>query len=298
MSLNINENNNASFRGGLPPAVSDDEQTLADSGFYWRECDGVRVLMCRGLEENGFTNGFSTRLGGVSFGSDELNLAGFNEDEAENIHENRRRFLSVFDGNYQLAVAWQVHGDTIRNVKSAADIGDSDERADAVISNLEGVLAGVKTADCVPVLIGDPATGAFAAVHAGWRGTVQSIVQKAVRELGRAYAAKPENLACAIGPAACGRMYEVGQDVIDEFTDKLGTRSLEFFTPTKESHALVDLHLANKVQLLEMGVKEANIWTAPFCTMERPDLFFSYRLEKKTKGKTGRLMSVIGRTAI
>ena len=90
----------------------------------------------------------------------------------------------------QLALAWQVHGDTIRTVKTADDIGDSEARADAVMSDMSGVLAAVKTADCVPVLIGDPTTGAFVAIHAGWRGTVQSIVKKTVAELSETYGAE------------------------------------------------------------------------------------------------------------
>src|SRR4051812_33931137 len=93
---------------------TDDDETLADSGFYWRERDGLKMLVCRPLEDAGFANGFSTRLGGVSdFPKDSLNLAGFNEDAADNIHENRRRFLQLFDHEYKLATVWQVHGDTI-----------------------------------------------------------------------------------------------------------------------------------------------------------------------------------------
>src|SRR5882762_6241904 len=72
---------------------------LKNAGFYWRERDGVRALVCAPLEQDGFTNAFSTRLGGVSpMPNDALNLAGFNEDDAENIYENRRRFLRLFDG--------------------------------------------------------------------------------------------------------------------------------------------------------------------------------------------------------
>ena len=66
-------------------------------------------------------------------------------------------------------------------------------------------------------------------------------------------------------------------------------------SPTRDGHALVDLHLANRDQLIDLGVRDENIFTAPFCTIERPDLFFSYRLEKRKYGKTGRLLSVIGR---
>src|SRR4051812_47899413 len=92
-----------------------DEETVSNHGFVWREKSGIKVLVCRALEETGFTNGFSTRLGGVSpFPENDLNLAGYDEDALENIDENRRRFLNVFDGRWQIATAWQVHGDIIR----------------------------------------------------------------------------------------------------------------------------------------------------------------------------------------
>ncbi len=253
------------------------------------------MLVCRPLEQAGFTNAFSTRLGGVSpFPDGDLNLAGFNEDSAENIYENRRRFLAVFDGEYRLAMVWQVHGNDIKLIRTADDIGDSEENADAVISDVKGVLAGAKTADCVPVLIGDPKTGAYAAVHAGWRGTAKSIVKKAVERMVTEYGCDPAGMTAAIGPAACGLNYEIGQDVIDDFAANF-EQAGKYFAPTREGHALVDLHLANRDQLVAIGLKNENIFTAPYCTMERTDLFFSYRVEKKKNGKTGRLLSVIGR---
>lgn len=275
------------------------DETLADAGFYWREHGDVKVLVCRRLEDGGFANGFSTRLGGVSSletksNGTELNLAGFNEDSRENIYENRRRFLVAFPGEYKLGLAWQIHGDNIRVVSTDADAGDSDERADAVISDLCDVLVGVKTADCVPILIGDPKTGAFAAVHAGWRGTAQSIVKKAVTRLIDVYGSRPVNMICAIGPAAGCDQYEVGQDVIELLSQNFATTK-KYFTETKPGHALVDLKAANRDQLIESGVSGNNISTAPYCTMERSDLFFSYRLEKAKFGRTGRLLSVIGR---
>lgn len=282
-----------------PSAVSSqqsatEEQILTDAGFFWREADGVKVLVSRALEDAGFVNGFSTRLGGVSpFPHGDLNLAGFNEDSRENIYENRRRFLRLFDGEFKLAVAWQVHGDNILVVERQSDVRDSDENADAVISNIDGVLAGVKTADCVPVIIGDPMTNAFAAVHAGWRGTAQGIVKKTIIELSKRFGVRPTDIVAAIGPAAGKCSYEIGQEVIDAFADL--DPSSKYFTPTREGHALVDLHAANRDQLIDAGVDETNIYTAPFDTMERTDLFFSYRREKIKNGKTGRLLSVIGR---
>src|SRR5687768_2207107 len=94
-----------------------DDETLAETGFYWRERGGVKVLVNSRLEAAGFINGFSTRVGGVSpFPENSLNLAGFDEDSADNIRENRRRFLAVFAGDLRLATAWQVHGDTVKVV--------------------------------------------------------------------------------------------------------------------------------------------------------------------------------------
>jgi YfiH family protein len=278
--------------------VQSEEQILAENGFYWREKEGVKVLVCRVLEEAGFANGFSTRIGGTSdFPKDALNLSGFDIDSAENIEENRRRFLRAFDGDFQLATVWQIHGNDVKVIKDFNDAKETNEKFDALVSNLSNLLVGVKTADCVPVLIGDTATKSFAAVHAGWRGTVQSIVPKAIAEMKENFGAKAEDLIIAIGAAALACCYEIGQDVIDAFAQSF-PNSRNLFMPTHEGHALVDLHQANKEQILSVGVKPENIFIAPLCTIERTDLFFSYRVEKKSYGKTGRLLSVIGRNEI
>jgi YfiH family protein len=103
-----------------------------------------------------------------------------------------------------------------------------------------------------------------------------------------------KDVSAAIGPAARACCYEVGNEVIEAFREKFaGADSL--FKHTSEGHALVDLQRANREQLIAAGVSPQNIYTAPLCTMCRTDLFFSYRREKRTYGRTGRLMSVIGR---
>lgn len=273
-----------------------EEQILAENGFYWREKDGVKVLVCKKLEENGFVNGFSTRLGGVSpFPENSLNLAGFDEDTGTNIWENRRRFLNCFDEKFVLGTVWQIHSDLVEILHDEDELFDFDNRrADAIVSKIKDVLIGVKTADCVPILIGDTKTGAYSAIHAGWRGTVESIVVKAIEKMKTNFGTRSEDLVCAIGPAATCENYEIGQDVIDAFAKNF-PNSEHLFQKTREGHAKIDLHLANQEQLLSVGVKLENIDVAPFCTMERIDLFFSYRVEKRKFGKTGRLMSVIGR---
>ena len=252
-------------------------------------------MVCRALEENGFANGFSTRLGGVSpFPENDLNLAGFGEDADENILENRRRFLDVFDEDFTLATAWQIHGDAVKTVADLEGAKNTEEKFDALVSDLENVLVGVKTADCVPVLLGDTKTRAFAAIHAGWRGSVESIVRKAIEKMRANFGTTPKDLIAAIGAAATCKNYEIGQDVINAFGEKF-PNSPHLFTPTRHGHALIDLNAANREQLLDAGVLPENIFAAPFCTMERTDLFFSYRVEKNLYGKTGRLLSVIGR---
>ena len=253
------------------------------------------MLVCQPLEENGFANGFSTRLGGVSdFPEKSLNLAGYDEDLAENIEENRLRFLKLFSKSYTLSTVWQIHSDLVKTVGNLNEAGETNEKFDALVSNLDEVLIGVKTADCVPVLLGDTKTGAFAAIHAGWRGTVESIVPKTIEKMRVNYGTNPKNLIAAIGAAATCKNYEIGQDVIDAFTKNFADAE-NLFTPTRPGHALIDLHLANKNQLLNVGVLPENIYVAPLCTIERTDLFFSYRVEKKKFGKTGRLLSVIGK---
>ena len=153
----------------------------------------------------------------------------------------------------------------------------------------------VKTADCVPILIGDPKTGAFAAVHAGWRGTAASIVLHAVERTRSEFGTRAEDLRVAIGPAAQVCCYEVGSEVIDLFKERF-PESNHLFVPTREGHARIDLKQANRDQLISAGVSPDRIHAAPLCTMDRTDLFFSYRREKNVHGRVGRLMSVIGRS--
>jgi len=286
----------------IPMETITTDEEIAQSGFYWRELDGVRALVCEPLERAGFVNGFSTRLGGVSpMPHNALSLAGFNEDTAENILENRRRFLKLFPGEWVLAGCWQVHGADVRVVAEMAEAKPAENEhgdtiyCDAVVSGAAGVLAGIKTADCVPILLGDPGTGSFAAVHAGWRGTLAGVVDQAVKTLNLRYGTRAEDLWVAIGPSAGPCCYEVGTDVIDAFSTRF-PEGAKLFTPTREGHAMVDLLQANRDQLTSAGVVRERIHTAPLCTMCRTDLFFSYRREKSVHGKVGRLMAVVGRS--
>ena len=110
------------------------------------------------------------------------------------------------------------------------------------------------------------------------------------------YGTDAADLRAAIGPAANVCCYEVGSEVIDVFKERF-PESEKLFVPTRDGHARVDLQQANRDQLISAGVTADRIHTAPLCTMDRTDLFFSYRREKRLHGRVGRLMSVIGTQA-
>jgi YfiH family protein len=295
----------------MPMETITETEILARSGFAWRasrKFENVRALVCLPLERDGFTNAFSTRTGGASaLPKDDLNLAGFHEDARANIEENRRRFFSIFADEtlWELATCWQVHSAKVRTVRARSDLTQNDEeKCDALMTDAPNILLAVKTADCVPILFGDARTGACAAVHAGWRGTIQRIAQNALAQMTAEFGTRSKDVRAAIGASARACCYEVGGEVIDAFRREFKYAD-ELLTPTRQSitndqtqqHALIDLQKANERQLIESGIDASRIHTLPLCTICRNDLFFSYRREKILYGKTGRLFSVIGRKA-
>lgn len=225
---------------------------------------------------------------------DALNLAGDKDNSAENILENRRRFLRLLKGKWTLATCWQVHGADIHVVHTIEDARSDTQQCDALVTNALGVLLAVKTADCVPIILGDERTGATAVIHAGWRGTLKTIVWRTIKRMSAEFGSHAEDIRASIGPAARVCCYEVGSEVINAFQDRFPNAD-ELFTPTGPKHALVDLQRANRNQLIEAGVSAEHVYTAPFCTMCRTDLFFSYRREKEAGYPVGRLLACVGR---
>jgi len=259
--------------------------------FHWKPSGPTVNARGAPLEQDGFTNAFSTRLGGVSpMPVAALNLAGFNEDDAENIYENRRRFFKLFDGEWTLAGCWQMHGADVRVVHSQQEaqakpgvLGD-DVYCDALVSNTPRVLLAIKTADCVPLLIGDAKNGAFAAVHAGWRGTSASIVMKAIAQLRKEIWDRRADLRAAIGPAARNCCYEVRERGHRTVQENSFRNQIICSRPRAPATRGSICKKANRDQLIAAGVSPQRIHVAPFCTMDRNDLFFSYRREKKRHG--------------
>lgn len=255
----------------------------------------VLTLACFPLTQAGFLNGFSFRLGGVSrLPKQALNLSDKN-DSTKNIQENMNRFLdSLGVRGHSVWMADQIHSDLRYQVNSKAKPGQQKPQADAFLTQKKKILIGVKTADCVPLLLADPRSGWMAAVHAGWRGTLDSITTKTLKDIQKK-GGHPRDLIVAIGPAACGDCYEIGLNVAELFQQRFpGYR--KFLKKKSASKWMLNTAEANRRQLIELGVLEKNIHTAPFCTMHHNNLLFSHRKESQNNKKpVGRQLAVIGR---
>jgi len=203
----------------------------------------------------------------------------------------------------------QVHGREVVTVRRhvAADVLNAMQqerpRADALVSDAGDVALVVRAADCVPLLAGDPRTGAVAAVHAGWRGTAARVAVAAVDTLARDFGSRPGDLVVAIGPAIGSCCYEVGSDLVDAFAAAGHERYLIdrwFMTPRDprlvspkprgEGGMRLDVPGANRDQLILAGVREENIHACGLCTAMHLDVLTSYRAERD---KAGRIAGVI-----
>jgi len=269
------------------------------TNFTFRSHGGVQLVVCKPLEQLGFKNAFSTRLGGVSpLPADALSLGNFNQDERANVIENRRRFLSALDAvDWPLVTAKQIHSADVRSVLDAADARSEPVAGDALTANLKNTLLAIQTADCMPVLIADERTRAFAAIHAGWRGTLAGIVARTVERMQYEYDSRPADLHAALGPAICAEIFEVGAEVLDAFRQKYDYAETLFSKLQPNGKGHINLNRANTQQLIALGVGADRIYDSGLCTWLRNDLFFSYRLERGAEKPVGRLLNVIGRAA-
>jgi polyphenol oxidase len=286
-----------------------------------RQSDGLTILEAEPLKKfKWIVHGFSTRRGGVSElkrmeeGRAEkvLNLGFTDWDRRERVERNRGKFArAIGAGEMHLITLRQMHSDIIHVVD---DVPAHPVQGDAIVTRTRGLLISVQTADCIPIVLLDPANRAVAAIHAGWRGTLRRIAAKTVGRMRMLYSTKPEEVVAAIGPGIARCSYEVGPEVVREFAsqfpmardwfagpyDQLSSTEdpnplpwLTMMPPGHESPApgaFLDLPRANESILREAGLKSENIATAAFCTACRTDLFFSYRRERDT----GRQMAAIG----
>lgn len=250
-------------------------------------------------------------MGGFSSldGERVLNFSFVEWDSRENVLENRRRFQAAVGArDFSLITMKQTHSDVIRPfpvVPSRPCLGD------ASITDRPGLLLGIQTADCVPILIVDPRKHAIAAVHAGWPGTLKRIAEKTVGRMRLEYGSRPGDLLAALGPSIGPCCYEVGAEFFTKFTAQFPDAAEYFDEPRSgdepnplqwlnmappghqppPKNVYLDLRKANRSQLLSAGIRAQNIDSSDLCTACHGDHFFSYRREG---AHSGRLLSVVG----
>jgi len=264
--------------------------------FIENNTNGVLYMTAPNIDA---THGFTTRYGGVSCGIYEsLNLAQRAGDDPENVKENYLRLCKTLGiSTDDIVCSAQVHGTHIRCV-TKEDCGALFQpepqpltpryEGDALITNTPGVALMVFTADCVPVLLFDPVKNATGAVHAGWRGTVAGIAEKAVKMMTNEYGCSPADIHAAIGPCISGCCFETDADVADAVTIVLNEKAGSCISK-KGNKFLVDLKEVNRIILSNAGL--TNITVSDECTSCLCDKYWSHR---KTNGRRGTQAAVIG----
>ena len=231
---------------------------------------------------DGVTAFSSTRQGGYSVGRyGEFNINRYCGDDDEAIRQNREalcRLLGIADT--RLLMPHQVHKTEIAIVDEELLNAPAEERQqrlegiDALMTNVAGVCIGVSTADCIPVLLYDKVHHAGCAIHAGWRGTVQRIVEKTVARMTATYGTCPADLTAQIGPGIHLDSFEVGDEVYDTFADA-GFDMPAISRMYEKWH--IDLPECNRRQLLRSGVPVDHISVSPVCTFQQSTTYFSAR---------------------
>ena len=235
---------------------------------------------------------FTTRLGGVSEGHlASMNIGVHRGDDPENVRKNYEILAQAIGFSPEkLVLTRQTHSAIVRPVTSSDAAGlrhDAYPESDALITNDPGTALVVFTADCTPILLHDPVTGAVGAVHAGWRGTAAGIAQKTVEAMVATYGAKPENIRAAIGPNIAQCCFETDADVPDALLNALGEAALPYIRPCGNKY-YVNLKEINALFLNNAGVKDITIST--LCTACRQDLFWSHRKVGALRGSQGAMI--------
>jgi polyphenol oxidase len=245
------------------------------------------VLIVPELARHGIAVAFTTRLGGRSvepFAS--LNLSYSSGDDVETVRANRRRALAAVGATLQdWTGARQVHstrairvGDAERGAgweSPATVIAD----ADALWTDRPGPALVVLTADCTPILLADTERRRIGAVHAGWRGLLDGIVERTVDEMGG-----PEGLVAFVGPSIGPCCYEVGSDVAGPARERLGD-----VVRAVDGREHLDLWGGSLAALGRAGVRE--VWPAALCTRSEPDRFYSHRAG--ARGRQGLIARIV-----
>lgn len=185
----------------------------------------------------------------------------------------------------------QVHGASVRVVRARGS-GLAPPDADAVVTCVPGLAVAVVAADCVPLLLADPSTGAVAAVHAGWRGTAANAIGAAVAVLVGEFGVEPANLVAAVGPSIGACCYDVGEELPPAFlaAGRKGSDIAKWFTRDANGRLRLDLWRANADLLVRAGVQGSNVHVSGLCTKTHVDVLESFRVEGD---RAGRMAAII-----
>ena len=254
-----------------------------------KEVNRIKYLQFSNLSEfENITHFSTTRLSGKSEGKlSSFNLGYTVNDNPLIVKSNLDALANIFGfERSQMVSPKQTHSKNIGIVKSTHDIFPD---TDALVTNIPGICIFVRTADCVPILLYDSVQKAAAAIHSGWKSTIQEISKHTLEIMQKEYGTNPKDIVAGIGPSIGPEVYEIGLEVIELFYKQFGTDHI--IKPIKDSDkGLLNLWEANKQILMNCGVPENQIEIAEICTYSNPGLFYSARRDGV---KTGRLATGI-----
>ena len=237
----------------------------------------------------------TTRRGGVSTGTyASLNCTPYTGDAPQCVSRNQEILLAALPQHPRaLVIPWQTHGTRVLPIDDAFLSANEEQRhallqgIDALVTDRPGICLCISTADCIPILLYDKKHQAIAAVHAGWRGTVDFIVGHALEQMRTFYGTDGADVSAVIGPGISLRAFEVGDEVYEAFCQ--ADFPMERIA-RRESKWHIDLPEANRLQLLDFGVPSSAIETSGICTYTQYDDFFSAR---RLGVKSGRMLTGI-----
>lgn len=243
------------------------------------------------LNHKRIKHGFFTRLGGVSTGIYEgLNVGLGSKDDTANVHENRRLATHQLGGEKAiLQTVYQIHSRQVVTVDQPWQDGANPE-ADALVTNKAGIVLGILTADCAPVLFADPKAKVIGAAHSGWKGSFGNVVEHTLRAM-EALGAKRKNIHAAIGPCIKQESYEVGPDFFKTAMD-FHPANLKFLKKNDAGRYQFDLTGHVERKLRESDIESIAIIDQD--TYRNADEFYSYRrMTHKNEADYGRQLSAI-----
>jgi len=189
--------------------------------------------------------------------------------------------------NFRFLSLTQIHSDIIQIIEKYPE---KKLEGDAMLTKHPGIFLIIKTADCLPILIVDELNKVIASVHCGWKSTCKRIIKKVIRKMEDCYGSTASSLLIAMGPCIGRECYEVGEDVLDRFKKECLSTKVFLNSPLQNGKYLLDLRGANYCQMIEIGVKEKNIFSVELCSHCEKYLL-SYRRDKNS---AGRMLNFIG----